>query len=69
MNERIQRTGNRRHVDVGGAQDILQEEWKVLSSDLRLELERFWTFLDAEKYLIEQIKMERIACPTGGCDD
>lgn len=69
MNERIQRTGNRRKVHVGAGVEKVEDQYRVLSADFRTTLETFWDLVEAQQYLMNQVKMERAACPTGGCED
>ena len=41
----------------------------VYSADMREILHTAKTFEDAMQWLEQQVKMERLTCPTGGCED
>lgn len=69
MYERIQRTGKRRKVPIGSSVKRVEDQYRVLSADFRTTLGTFWDLVEAQQYLMIQVKMERAACPTGGCED
>ena len=45
------------------------EFFDVLSADMHTKLHERVSFVDAQKLLEREVKLEKLACPTGGCED
>jgi hypothetical protein len=69
MQERLIKTGRQLKTHVGAGKEHYEDEYEVLSNDYRTSLGKFPGILAAQQYLEQQVRMERIACPTGGCED
>lgn len=55
-------------VSPGGVKTKLPYQ-DIYSADLREILHTEKTFEDAKAWLERELKRERLACPTGGCED
>lgn len=69
MHGRLQRTGRFRELDRGAGDVKVVECYNILSADLRETLTSVWGVAEAVTVLESIVKQERLACPTGGCED
>ena len=56
------------HINSAGFKTMLPYH-DIYSADLRDVVHTEKTFEDARKWLERELKRERLACPTGGCED
>lgn len=69
MNERLQRTGMYKKFDLGNGVERILEAYDILSVDMRTTIDTVWGVDAASRKLQEFVLQERLACPTGGCED
>lgn len=69
MNERLQRTGKYRTIDLGNGVERRLEYYDVLSDNLRDTITTVLGISEAITILESVVKQERLACSTGGCED
>lgn len=69
MNERLQRNGRIKIVDVGYGVEDRREGYDILSSDMRTTITSVFGISAAIQELENIVRMERTACSAGSCED
>lgn len=69
MNERLQRNGRIKIVDVGYGVEDRRDGYDILSSDMRTTITSVFGINTAIQELENIVRQERSACINGSCED
>lgn len=69
MNERIQRNGASKEIDLGGGVKQRLVGYDILAANMRDVIGSCYGVPEAEAILERDVRMSKIACGSGACED